>query len=56
MFALALEARESKTEEAVALLKARKAQRRLTVHERLVLKAEALFPGCEIVSHQTFDQ
>jgi len=23
----------------------------LTVHERLVLKAEAIFPGAEIVSH-----
>lgn len=25
----------------------------LTVHERLVLKAEAIFPGAEIVSHQS---
>ena len=25
----------------------------LTVQERLVLKAEALFPGSEIVSHQS---
>ncbi|MFN8612397.1 MAG: hypothetical protein U0931_32930 [Vulcanimicrobiota bacterium] len=25
----------------------------LTVHERFVLKAEAIFPGAEIVSHQS---
>lgn len=24
----------------------------LTIHERFVLKAEAIFPGAEIVSHQ----
>ena len=25
----------------------------LTVHERFVMKAEAIFPGAEIVSHQS---
>jgi hypothetical protein len=30
-----------------------KATTNLTVHERFVLKAEAIFPGAEIVSHQS---
>jgi len=25
----------------------------LTVHERFVMKAEAIFPGAEIISHQS---
>ncbi len=34
----------------------KKATTNLTVHERLVLKAEAIFPGSEIVSHTSYSQ
>ncbi len=37
--------------EAVAKPK-RKQARNYTPHQRLVMKAQALFPGCEIVSHR----
>jgi hypothetical protein len=30
----------------------RKPSRRFSPHERMVMKAEALFPGSEIISHQ----
>lgn len=55
MFALALDPQPERVPP-VAKPNRKKATTNLTVHERLVLKAEALFPGSEIVSHTSYSQ
>lgn len=55
MFAFALESQSEPPRRPTALAGGKRVKNptNLTVHERFVLKAEALFPGSEIIAHQT---
>ena len=55
MFALALDPQPERVPPSPKPSR-KKVATNLTVHERLVLKAEALFPGSEIVSHTSYSQ
>lgn len=58
MFAFALESQSEPPRRPAALAgsKRSKPATNLTVHERFVLKAETLFPGSEVLSHQSYSK
>lgn len=57
MFAFALDSQPEKDYRALAVgAKRNKVTTNLSLHERFVLKAEAIFAGAEIVSQTNFNQ